>query len=192
MERRSFLKEASIASLLTASGMATNVFAQPNSEFFINQNDPYHYQKSLATTRQIPGALIQFLVTKEHTGGAYSLLLGKLRKGAEPLMHVHEHEDEALYLLDGEMIVTIGDKDYHAKSGDFVFLPRKIPHRPKLITDTVNAMIFISPAGLEQYFWDLSAPAKDFEIPALATQAPTEAQMKMMLEMNTKYGISRA
>ena len=192
MERRSFLKEASIAGFLTTGGLMTNVFTQPNLKGLSNTSDPYHYKKSLDKTRNAPGLQIEFLATKEQTNGAYSLLLGRIRKGAEPAMHVHENEDEAFYLLDGEMIVTIGDKDYHAKPGDFIFLPRKIPHTQKLITDMLSTLLFISPAGLEQFFWDLSTPATSFDIPALATESPTEEQMKMMMEMNAKYGISPA
>ena len=187
MERRSFLKGASASTVLAATGLMT---ANANPILSSKEGQPYHFTKNLEQTRQIPGLVLNFIATGEHTNGTYSMLEGKIRKGAEPEMHQHENEDEAFYILEGEMIVTIGEKNYHVKPGDYVFLPRRIPHTQKLITETLHTLLFISPAGFEQYFWDLSAPATDFEIPPLSNEPPTEEQMKVMMEYNAKFGIT--
>ena len=188
MKRRSFIKGTSAASLATATSLFTGINAQSLSS--LDSSGPYHYVKSLKKSRQMPGFLLNFIATKKETNGAFALIEGRARKGGEPSLHVHEHEDEAFYMLEGEMMVTIGEEEFHVKPGDFIFLPRQIPHTQKFLTETVHVLLFISPAGLEEYFWNLSAAAENFEIPALSTTPPTEEQMKIMMEMNAKYGIS--
>ena len=45
-----------------------------------------------------------------------------------PPLHVHGREDEAFYIIDGQISVECGAKRFTAGPGDFTFLPRGIPH----------------------------------------------------------------
>lgn len=189
MQRRNFVKSTSAAALLATGSMFSNLTAKNNSTMNSTVLNPYHYTKSLESTRQMPGFSLNFIVTKEQTNGAYSIIEGRARKGGEPPLHVHEHEDEAFFMLDGEMMVTIGEEEYHVKKGDYIFLPRQIPHTQRFLTDEVHVLLYISPAGLEEYFRIASQPATSFEIPPLPTEPPTEEMMKMMMELSAKFGI---
>lgn len=42
--------------------------------------------------------------------------------------HVHHHDDEAWYVLEGRLFVRVGDKDVEARAGSAVFVPRGTPH----------------------------------------------------------------
>ena len=42
--------------------------------------------------------------------------------------HVHHHDDEAWYVLEGRLVVRVGDKDVEARAGSAVFVPRGTPH----------------------------------------------------------------
>ena len=42
--------------------------------------------------------------------------------------HLHFHDDEAWYVLEGRLIVRVGDDDVEAPSGSAVFVPRGTPH----------------------------------------------------------------
>jgi uncharacterized cupin superfamily protein len=35
-------------------------------------------------------------------------------------LHMHYHEDECVYILEGEAEATVGDRIYHVKAGDFI------------------------------------------------------------------------
>ena len=190
MERRSFLASAAGLPLLGAGVTQFNLESGTLSANSVINGRPYHYRPGLETARQLPGFLMKFIVRKEDTGGAYSIIEGLGRKGAEPSLHVHEYEDEGFYLIDGEMIVTVGDEDFHMKKGDYIFCPRKVPHTQKFISDTIHAFVFISPGGLEDYFWDLSLPAENLEIPGLPTERPSEEMIQKVIAANKKYGIS--
>jgi mannose-6-phosphate isomerase-like protein (cupin superfamily) len=43
-------------------------------------------------------------------------------------LHLHHHDDEAWYVLEGTMCVRVGDKDVEARAGSAVFVPRGTPH----------------------------------------------------------------
>src|SRR5580704_16017222 len=42
--------------------------------------------------------------------------------------HVHAHEDEFSYILEGEIGARIGDEVLQATTGSYVFKPRGLPH----------------------------------------------------------------
>ena len=48
--------------------------------------------------------------------------------GFGPPPHLHRREDEALYVLEGQMSVSCGEQTWTATPGSFVLLPRGIPH----------------------------------------------------------------
>jgi quercetin dioxygenase-like cupin family protein len=48
--------------------------------------------------------------------------------GFGPPPHLHHREDEAFYVLEGQMTVTCGEQTWTATPGSFVLLPRGIPH----------------------------------------------------------------
>jgi uncharacterized cupin superfamily protein len=48
--------------------------------------------------------------------------------GYQPPLHVHEEEDEALYILDGELTITIGETEHRAEAGAFVLSPMGVAH----------------------------------------------------------------
>jgi mannose-6-phosphate isomerase-like protein (cupin superfamily) len=43
-------------------------------------------------------------------------------------LHLHHHDDEAWYVLEGTLCVRVGDKDVEAHAGSAVFVPRGTPH----------------------------------------------------------------
>ncbi|WP_207425089.1 cupin domain-containing protein [Pedobacter sp. SYSU D00535] len=136
---------------------------------FLNQPKP-------GNSRAIPGALFHFLVKGEETGNAHALLKIDVQPGAEPPEHIHSHEDEAYYLLEGKITFKIGEQFFEAAAGDYVYLPKEVSHTFQVKTDVAKVLMWISPAGLDQWFWDNSAPAEDMK-PLPAMQGPPPAEV---------------
>lgn len=42
--------------------------------------------------------------------------------------HLHHHDDEAWYVLEGTLIVRVGDRDVEVRAGAAVLVPRGTPH----------------------------------------------------------------
>ncbi|MFZ0546639.1 MAG: cupin domain-containing protein [Candidatus Promineifilaceae bacterium] len=145
---------------------------------------------NLENARAAPGMLLHFLAKKEDTNGAFALIEARARQGMEPGPHAHSHEDESFYLLNGRMWFKIGEEEFEANPGDFVFMPRGVVHQMKLLTETIHVLIVIAPAGFEHYFWQLSQPAESMDIPPLSSEPPTPEMMEMVAKLNETYGLS--
>lgn len=49
-------------------------------------------------------------------------------KGGGPALHIHQDQDETMYILEGEYLFQIGDEKVKLKTGDTIFIPRGTPH----------------------------------------------------------------
>ncbi len=70
----------------------------------------------------VPGHKVTHKVVGADTDGAYSLLEVEL-VGDGPPQHIHKTEDEAFYVLEGEMNVLVGERTIRATAGSFVLTP---------------------------------------------------------------------
>jgi quercetin dioxygenase-like cupin family protein len=87
--------------------------------------------------------------------------------GVEPPMHVHQHEDEWYYVLDGEVTFNVGPDTYRGQPGSFVFLPRGIPHTFTIDSPTARMLLLNTPGGFERIF-ELAPSTPEQAISALA------------------------
>src|SRR5260370_4974493 len=92
--------------------------------------------------------------------GVRSPAPGGGRRGGPPPRHVHEHEDEAFYVLEGRLTATIGgDTTLTAGPGECVFLPRGKAHSLHAETPEIRGLALLAPAGFEQFFAAIGQPA---------------------------------
>lgn len=140
-------------------------------------------------SRWFEGALLTFLATGKQTGGQFSLFEATVRKDYEVPPHTHSREDESFYVLEGELVCTIGDETYPAKAGDFVFLPRNVQHSWRSITELARFLVLINPAGSERVFLEFSEPAPSLELPPVTEEPPDEAVMERIVAMDNEYGV---
>ena len=104
------------------------------------------------------GLGVRFMIDGARSGGGFALVEHPIapRTLAAP-MHVHRHEDEYSYVIDGEVGVQIGDEVRYARPGDLVVKPRGIPHAFWNRTDAPARLLeIISPAGFEAYFAEIA------------------------------------
>ena len=92
------------------------------------------------------------------TGGRYSLLEDVTAPGQGPPLHVHHNEDEGFYVIEGEYLFQAGGKRYKVSTGDFVYIPRDVPHCFRNIGATDGTLLLtLEPGGLEVFFAELAA-----------------------------------
>lgn len=60
----------------------------------------------------------------------------------EVKLHKHLHHTEHVTVLDGEATMTLGDKVFTVKRGDFIFIPKNTPH--KVVTTSQTPLKVIS------------------------------------------------
>ena len=95
------------------------------------------------------------------TGGALSVFETTIAAG--PPLHIHDREDECLYVLSGELSIRCGSDTFDAAAGSFVFLPRGRPHRFWASGQPAKLLLITVPGGIEDYFHQINNAATDEE-----------------------------
>jgi mannose-6-phosphate isomerase-like protein (cupin superfamily) len=68
-------------------------------------------------------------------------------------VHVHEREDELFHILDGEHVFECGDDRFEVGPGDFLVLPRRVPHAHRRVVPGVGRFLVITcPGGFDGFF----------------------------------------
>jgi len=121
------------------------------------------------------------------TGGAYCLLDIGLAPGMTVPRHMHTREDEAYYVLSGELEVVVGDEVFILRAGDTLMAPRDIPHHLRNSGDVENHyLIMFSPSGFEGFLKATAVPAPDN---AVAPTEPPAVAVRNVHELAADYGI---
>ncbi|HEY8285594.1 MAG TPA: cupin domain-containing protein [Chloroflexota bacterium] len=105
------------------------------------------------------GHTITVAAGKEDTGGAFALLDYELAPGfSTSSLHIHHREDVATYVLEGRLLIRVGETERLVGPGEFVFLHRGIEHaQSNPGPEPARFLVLLIPAGFEQFFPDLEA-----------------------------------
>ncbi|MEW5990003.1 MAG: cupin domain-containing protein [Chloroflexota bacterium] len=117
--------------------------------------------------------------------GRFALVDALAFRTTEPPLHIHHREDEAWYVLDGQMTFHIGDEVYVANSGSFVLAPMGLPHTFTVDVEPTRVLVLAAPAGFEHFALELGTAATSAEPPAdLAVPGP-----EVLGPVAERYGI---
>ena len=85
------------------------------------------------------------LKVSERTSGAGTAVAEYVtRKGEEPQDHVHPHEDEMFYVLEGRLAFRCGGQRYEVDQGGLIFLPRGIEHGYDILSEGAVRLLVIT------------------------------------------------
>jgi mannose-6-phosphate isomerase-like protein (cupin superfamily) len=113
-------------------------------------------------------ALMTTKASMAETGGAYSLTEHLLTAASNPPMHVQVDEDEAFYVLDGEVEFEVDGRIVQATPGTFAFVARGSAHTFRVLTDTARFLVICSGKptdNLEEFFVAMGEPARERALP---------------------------
>ncbi|WP_432828567.1 cupin domain-containing protein [Dactylosporangium sp. CA-092794] len=118
-----------------------------------NRQGLLHVPAGTGLTKWVSGDIYTMKSTKAETCGSLGFVEAIVPPGSGPIAHAHTDEDEAFYILDGELEFLDGDRTFVGRQGDFVFIPRHRRHRFKNITEVPTKTLFLfTPAGPEDLF----------------------------------------
>ncbi len=143
-------------------------------------------QASLTNSAWFFGTLVSVLISGAQTNGRFALIQTHHTKGCEPPRHVHHHEDEMVYVLEGHVQVFVGESCIDAAAGTSVLLPQGIEHSVVLHSDQAKFLLMLIPAGLEGYFKELSVPATHLHRPPAEGGTPC---IEQLITTAARYGI---
>jgi mannose-6-phosphate isomerase-like protein (cupin superfamily) len=110
------------------------------------------------------GAPYVFKAASTETGNSFCCIEGRIPPGSGVPPHTHTHEDEAFYVLAGEIILDSADRPAPLRlgAGSFFFGPRGRQHSFRN-ESTVEARILVlclPGAGIEQMFMEMDAAGR--------------------------------
>jgi quercetin dioxygenase-like cupin family protein len=120
-----------------------------------DQGDATWFLNSLVTTK----------ATHAETGGAYRLMEHLLTAAANPPMHVQTDEEEAFFVLEGEIEFEVDGVLRLARAGTFAFVPRGVAHAFRVLTPEARMLVLASAptgapgGGLHHFFEEAGVPA---------------------------------
>jgi quercetin dioxygenase-like cupin family protein len=133
------------------------------------------------------GDVYRFLATGEQTGGAYVLSEARVLPGGGPPPHIHQREDEAFFVLEGELTFQLGGQKVVAQPGSFIQGPRGIPHAFKNEGNVpARMLILVTPPGFEKFMVEFAHPVPSFDSPPVPV---TPADIQKLLAVAPNYGI---
>lgn len=118
-------------------------------------------------------------------GGQYELVEQLGAGGYEAPLHIHTHETEGFYVVEGELTMVIGELRFRAGPGAFGYVPIDVPHAFRVESSTATFLTFITPPGLEGYFEELGEVATARTLPPPGLVLPDAARIEAVA---TKYG----
>ena len=107
--------------------------------------------------------------------------------GGGPPPHIHSLEEEAFYILEGEITFTVNGEKVVVLAGMFANMPVGTPHSFKNESDRFTKMLIsVAPAGLEKMVMEVGVPLTDG---ATTASPPTKEEIEKLLTVAPSYGI---
>jgi quercetin dioxygenase-like cupin family protein len=132
------------------------------------------------------GGRFTMKVTDRDSEGRFALIEALATRATEPPLHIHRNEDEAWYILEGQMTFYVADQSpIEAGTGAFVYAPKGLAHTFTVDVEPTRVLLFASPAGFEHFALELGDTAVSDDLPAgLSLPAP-----EVLAAAAERYGI---
>jgi len=159
----------------------------------VNQSDtdgtaPSNKYQPKSTRYYFDVGLGSIILSGKDTGGEYCLLEIGLALGMSVPRHTHTREDEAWYVLSGELkVVVVGGEVFILRAGDTLIGPRNIPHQLHNSGNAENhCLIMFSSSGFEEFLKGRRFLRRTMRL--LQRNQPALA-VRNVLELAAGYGI---
>jgi quercetin dioxygenase-like cupin family protein len=81
-------------------------------------------------------------ITSAMSRGAYVTFVQVAAPGTGVPMHVHRNDEESVFVMEGRVVVRLGDETFDVGPGDVVNLPRGIPHGFRVTGSSPAQLLF--------------------------------------------------
>jgi quercetin dioxygenase-like cupin family protein len=105
------------------------------------------------------GGILTMKATAAETDGAFMLFEDHMPQGKTTPLHVHVNEDEALYVLEGEILVHIDGESYRVGPRGLAVAPRGVPHAFLVTSPAARVLCLQVPGSAEAFYRGASEPA---------------------------------
>ncbi len=155
MQRRKFLATTAVTIPAIALGQSFSAPDSRTTKGFVVKANESRFNENTILFETSPNDI---KVSSKDTDGKLTVFeyTGKVKGG--PPLHIHLKQDEIFFIIEGEYKFKVGEDIHYLKSGDTIFLPRKVPHCFAQTTDNGKMFFMFQPSGkMEDYFRTIGA-----------------------------------
>jgi quercetin dioxygenase-like cupin family protein len=110
------------------------------------------------------GSLFEMKLSAPETSGALGMAEVTQPAGVRTPLHVHHHEAEVFYVLDGQLRYEADGQLHRLGVGSMMYLPSGIAHR-FAIDEDARILVFAAPGGLLELYRQVGLPAEERTVP---------------------------
>lgn len=134
------------------------------------------------------GVEMRIHLSGRQTGGKFSLIEGIMPPGGDGGLHLHTREDESMYLLEGELEITVGERTFTLAEGQSYFAPRNVPHRIRNCGKLpVRTLLVNTPGSFDEFVRAAGIPVSESVAPLI--YPPTPQQVEELLVLAEVFGV---
>jgi quercetin dioxygenase-like cupin family protein len=135
------------------------------------------------------GSLFERLASHRETAGTFGLSLVTQPPGAATPVHIHTQEDEAFYVLDGNLTYSADGQIYRLSPGSFIYLPKGLPHAFRVTGDEpVRFLGLVLPGPLMDLYDEIGRRTEQHQLPEPDEQV-LGADIQRWIEASPRYGL---
>ena len=157
MKRRTFLLSSMATAVVTATANARDLMPVAEGKGFkvaAGESRTGEHIHMMGVTANV----LDVKISSGDTDGRLSVLeqIGHTPKGGPPL-HIHPHQDELFYVVEGDYQFQVGEERFELTTGDTIFLPRGVPHAFAQRTEAARMIVTYQPSGKMEAFFRRTA-----------------------------------
>ena len=138
------------------------------------------------TNYAFSGVQMHCLLTGRETHGNFCLFENWSSGNSGTPVHIHNREDETVFVLEGEMQAILNGETKIVRQGEAVFMPRGVPHQLKNTSGSPSRYsILCTPSGFEDFVAEAGYVMGEGETPAPALLS----EIRSMKEAAPHFGI---
>jgi quercetin dioxygenase-like cupin family protein len=108
----------------------------------------------------IAGDALTIKASAQESAGSLTLVEIEAAPAEGPPPHIHTREDEALYVLEGQFEIVVGERRVFCGPGTFAFVPRGTVHRFSCTGQGPGRVLALfTPGGMDGFFREAGRPA---------------------------------
>jgi mannose-6-phosphate isomerase-like protein (cupin superfamily) len=121
-------------------------------------------------------------------GPGFSMLEATEPPEFGPPTHIHHDADEVFYVLEGEYVISIGDRERACKAGSFIYIPAGVSHGFRVGTVASRKLNIYVPGAMVGYFDALATATKSGDVTeSELSRIAREANMEIVGPAPGKY-----
>lgn len=105
------------------------------------------------------GGLHIWKALSEETDESMLVFEDHLERGKVTPMHLHADVDEALYIIEGEILVNVEGTEHVVAAGGFTFVPRGCAHAFVVTSERARLLCIQTPGSGQAFYRSASEPA---------------------------------